>query len=91
MCANVRFKLANPLYSMGDVFHPFYHRRDTGSLQTGRPLRRNHAAFSVSAMVSGTAWLISSGKLENSQDVMDLLIQKVSEEISLKDNHEKEI
>ena len=47
--------------------------------------------FSVSAMVSGTAWLISSGKLENSQDVMDLLMQKVSEEISLKDNHEKEI
>ena len=42
-------------------------------------------------MVSGAAWLISSGKLENSQDVMDLLMQKVSEEISPKDNHEKEI
>lgn len=90
--ANVRFKLANPLYSMGgQSFTPSITDEIRALCKRDGRSDESMLLFSVSAMVSGTAWLISSGKLENSQDVMDLLMQKVSEEISPKDNHEKEI
>lgn len=80
--ANIRFKLANPLYGTGTSGTD-----TTINTQLMNYLHENNLedpegrSFAVNALVAGTAFLIESGKLENSSDTLDLLRRRILAEL----------
>ncbi len=75
--ANVRFKLANPLYNMGtDTFTPSITKEITAFCCENNRADEDRLLFCISALVSGTAWLITSGKIDDPSNAIDLLTKK---------------
>ena len=78
--ANVRFKIANPLYGLGSdrPFSPEItcqiedYCKNTGCKNT------KEYVFIISALTWGTASLIESGKMDNSAENLDLLREQIT-------------
>lgn len=79
--ANVRFKLANPLYDMGDgMFTPSIAAEIRSLFREGEAAE--NLLFTVAALVCGTACLIESGKLTDADRAVNLLTNKIKEQIN---------
>lgn len=73
--ASVRFKIANPLYGTGRNSFDDVILRELSTL----PDMDEEKQFFISALVTGTATLIETGKLTNSEEVYETLRKKLSE------------
>ena len=82
--ANIRFKIANPLYGMNsdsfdhkitEQIHRLYPSEEEAAF-------RSSATFGVSVLTSGTALLMSEGKIKNSQENFEMLRDKIVRELS---------
>lgn len=80
--ANVKFRIANPLYgqsSLGDdkiIYNEaaaFFRRHDLPDMDAH--------LFIINALVTGTAELLTSGRLENNASNMDILRSRILEEL----------
>ena len=81
--ANVRFKVANPLYGMaGETFDYKITHQVQSLYASPESAPCLSALFGISALTSGTAALMSEGKLENCPESFDMLRKKILEEIS---------
>ncbi|MBR5230556.1 MAG: TetR family transcriptional regulator [Firmicutes bacterium] len=78
--ANIRFKIANPIYTVGSsddiIAAELKTYCDNNELSNGES-----RIFAVSALVAGTAALIECGKLENKPETLELLRSRVLSEL----------
>ncbi|MGN1081322.1 MAG: TetR/AcrR family transcriptional regulator [Acutalibacteraceae bacterium] len=83
--ANVKFRVSNPLYgkiSSFDSSPTDFIRSEIGWYCSSHPeIDEKSAAFTVSALVCGTASLILSGEVENSANTFSLLRERISSEL----------
>jgi len=80
--ANVRFKIANPLYGTGKSSGDKVIYNEVSSFCSSHNLPGADARqYAVSALVTGTAALIESGRLENNACTLDMLRQKILGEL----------
>lgn len=80
--ANVRFKISNPIYGMGEnsFDKQISVRVENYCAEMGYP-DANERLFAVAALVCGTAALMESGKVENSPENFEILREKVIREL----------
>ncbi|MBQ4650200.1 MAG: TetR/AcrR family transcriptional regulator [Firmicutes bacterium] len=81
--ANIRFKLANPLYGTGKSCSDHTINTQLNNyFQEKYPDDAEGRIFAVNALVAGTAALIDSGRLENSPETLALLRSRVLAELT---------
>ena len=81
--ANIRFKLANPLYGTGKSGSDHTINTQLNNyFQEKYPDDAEGRTFAVNALVAGTAALIDSGRLENSPETLALLRSRVLAELT---------
>lgn len=81
--ANVRFKVANPLYGMGSSpFAPEITSQIKAYCETAGLDDFEVRSFAISSLTWGAASLIGAGKIENSDDNLAMLKEQVMKELS---------
>ena len=82
--AYVRFKIGNPLFGKGsESFDPVISKEISKFCQSAH-INTAEMTFVISALVTGTAVLIESGKLENTTETFNMLRKKITDELDIK-------
>ncbi len=80
--ANVKFKVANPLYGMGNSpFAPNISKEIKNFCTSKSYTDTEEIIFAISAIICGTAVLIQSNELENSEKTFFLLKRRIIKEL----------
>ena len=80
--ANVKFKVANPLYGMGNSpFAPSISNEIQSFCTSKSYIDAHEIIFAISTIICGTAVLIQSGELENSEKTFSLLKKRIIKEL----------
>jgi len=79
--ANVRFKIGNPLYGMGNKTFDTNISEEIKTLFQNDESLAEEKLFAISALVTGTACLIEQGKLDNSPKTFDFLKNRIIAEL----------
>ena len=84
--AHVRFKIGNPLFGKGSQDFDSVISKEISKFCESAHIDASEKIFIISALITGAAVLIESGKLENDGKTFNLLRKKILSELVVKEN-----